>query len=128
MKWQADAFSGISYLAIAITAFYSAATEMNSLKEEAFLHKGETVISIPVIFCESNQVFTKGRLASEENVRAGHGSLLYPLFTHLLFNKIPTISMLGSVPLHVYNKYVWLLYIAIQAESNCMIVSTRCSN
>jgi len=25
-----------------MTAFYSAATEMNSLKEEAFLHKGET--------------------------------------------------------------------------------------
>jgi hypothetical protein len=42
MKWQADPSSGISYLVITMTAFYSAATEMNSLKEEAFLHKGET--------------------------------------------------------------------------------------
>jgi hypothetical protein len=32
MKWQADASSGISYLAASITAFYSAAKGMNSLK------------------------------------------------------------------------------------------------
>lgn len=49
-----------------MTAFYSAATEMNLLKEEAFLHKGETDSYFNSSHLESNHVFAKGRLMSEE--------------------------------------------------------------
>jgi len=95
-------------------------------KKKLFSIKGkQIVISVPASFCESDHVFTKGGLVCEEDLRAG----IVPYHEHYLYiyktENYLKYRCWGQSPF-IFTINV-SLYFAIQAESNCMIISGRYS-